>query len=226
MQPYFLPYIGYWQLINTADTFVIYDNIQFTKKGWINRNRMLQNGKESLFSIALKKDSDYLDVKERVLSPAYDRIKFIRQIKNTYSKAAFVDETFPIIEKVILNENNNLFNYISNSVLEICRHLELDTRIIASSELNINHSLKGEEKVISICNELSSTSYVNAIGGVDLYDKQNFLSQGIELSFIKSKPIEYQQFGNEFVPWLSILDVLMFNGKAGTQKLLNEKELV
>lgn len=96
MQPYFFPYIGYWQLINSVDTFVIYDNIQYTKKGWINRNRFLQNGKDCLFSISLKKDSDFLDIRDRIISDDFNRKKMLNQIKCSYQKAPYFDEVSPL----------------------------------------------------------------------------------------------------------------------------------
>ena len=84
MQPYFFPYIGYFQLIKSVDEFVIYDNIQYTKKGWINRNRILVNGTDYLISLPLKKDSDYLNVVDRQLAESWekDRTKLLTLITN------------------------------------------------------------------------------------------------------------------------------------------------
>ncbi len=73
MQPYFFPYIGYFQLINTVDEFVVYDNIEFTKKGWINRNRILVNGKDEYITLPIKKDSDFLHVKDRFLAETWSK---------------------------------------------------------------------------------------------------------------------------------------------------------
>jgi hypothetical protein len=211
MQPYFLPYIGYFQLIAAVDLFIIYDNIKYTKKGWINRNQMLLNGSDTTFSLPLKKDSDYLDIRDREISPDFDRQKFLNQIQGAYCKAPQFENIFPVIKKIINYENSNLFRYIHNSILEICKHLDIKTKILISSELAIDHNLKSQDKVIALCKAVEATAYINTSGGIDLYSKEVFHSTGLQLNFIKALPIMYSQFGNRFIPWLSIMDVLMFN---------------
>lgn len=211
MQPYIFPYIGYFQLINASDLFIIYDNIQYTKKGWINRNRFLQNGKDALFSIPLKKDSDFLDVRERELSPDFKRIKLVNQMKTAYQRAPYFEVTFPLFEEIVSYDNPNLFHFIYNSIVKICHHLRINTQIAISSNFSIDHSLKNQSKVIALCEEGGARTYINPIGGIELYSKEVFRARGIDLQFIRSKPFDYQQFGNEFVPWLSIIDVMMFN---------------
>lgn len=226
MQPYFLPYIGYFQLINAVDKYVVYDNIQYTKKGWFNRNRILQNGKDLLISIPLVKDSDYLEVKDRFVSDAFDRKKLLNQIKESYRKAPYFTEIIPLIEEVVNFEDTNLFNYIYNSIKVICKQLNINTEIIISSSINIDHSLKGQDKVIAFCKELKANNYYNAIGGKELYTKDDFENEQIKLHFLSSNKVEYKQFNNEFVPWLSILDVMMFNSPEEIDKMLNDYELL
>ena len=119
MQPYFLPYVGYFNLISSVDIFVIYDNIKYTKKGWINRNRIISNGKEKLFSIPLKKDSDSLNICCRELAPAFNRRKLLNQFKSSYQKAINFNEIYELLEGVILYEDNNLFKYIYHSIINI-----------------------------------------------------------------------------------------------------------
>lgn len=211
MQPYFFPYIGYFQLINAVDLFVVYDNIQYTKKGWINRNRMLQNGKDVLFSIPLKKDSDYLDVRERELSADFNRQKLLSQIKGAYQRAPYFAQTFSLIEDVMKFEDSNLFNFLLNSIVRTCEYMGISTEIKKSSDIVMDHSLKNQDRVIALCRVSGANTYVNAIGGIELYSKEAFLEKGIGLKFMQPKPFEYAQFGKEFLPWLSIIDVLMFN---------------
>lgn len=220
MQPYFLPYIGYFQLINVVDQFIIYDTIEYTKKGWINRNRFLNNGKADYFSLPLKKDSDFLFINDRFLSDNWeiDKNKIKNKIKNSYLKAPFYKETFHLFEKCLEYEDKNLFNFILNAVNEICKHLEIKTRIIKYSELSIDNMLKSKDKVLAICKKIDTKTYINPIGGVDLYNKEEFLKNNIELMFLKSNQITYTQFKNEFEPYLSIIDVLMFNEK---EKVIN-----
>ena len=221
MQPYFLPYIGYWQLINAVDTFVIYDNIKYTKKGWINRNNYLLNGKLKTFSIPLKKDSDYLNIDDRYLFEGFDKNKLLNQIKGAYGKAPYFNSVFSLIKSIINYKERNLFSYIKNSIEAVYDYLNLNTNIINSSSIQINHDRKGQDKVISICEILNATTYINPIGGVDLYDKKTFRNYGINLEFIKPKIIKYKQFDFEFVDSLSIIDVLMFNNKFEINRMLN-----
>lgn len=211
MQPYFFPYIGYYQLIAAVDMFIVYDNIKYTKKGWINRNRMLQNGKDVMFSLPLKSDSDNLDVCERELAADFNRDKLLNQFKGTYRRAPNFTHTFPLIEQIMRNEDTNLFRFLHHSIIRTCEHLGIATEIRISSGIAINHDLKNQDKVLALCEAVGARTYVNAIGGKELYSKEAFQEKGIELKFIKSKPFEYPQFGDTFVPWLSIIDVMMFN---------------
>jgi WbqC-like protein family len=213
MQPYFLPYIGYFQLINAADAFIVYDNIQFSKKGWFHRNRLLQNGKDEYFTLPLKKDSDYLNVNQRYLSEGWplEREKTLRKIKENYRKAPFFEFTFPKIEAIFYFENNNLFDFTLNSLKSICSFLDIKTPIIVSSTLAIDHAQKAQTKVINLCKAIEGTHYLNPIGGLELYSRKDFENEKLDLGFIKSRPIAYPQFSNTFVPWLSILDLMMFN---------------
>ena len=211
MQPYFFPYIGYFQLIAAVDVFVVYDNIQYAKKGWISRNRMLQNGKDVMFSLSLKSDSDYLDVCERVLSAEFNRDKMLNQIKGAYRRAPYFSQIFPLIEQIIRYEDANLFRFLYHSITKICEHLEIETEIRISSEIAIDHDLKNQDKVLALCEAVGADIYVNAIGGVELYSSEKFRDKGMDLKFIQAERFEYLQFGNAFVPWLSIIDVMMFN---------------
>jgi hypothetical protein len=211
MQPYFFPYIGYYQLIAAVDQFIVYDNIKYTKKGWINRNRMLLNGKDAVFSLPLKKGADSLNVVNRDLATDFDRNKLLNLIKGAYMGAPEFEATYPVIERIVLCKETNLFAYIHHSITQMCKHLEIFTEIKISSNLPINHELKGQNKVLALCKESGINTYINAIGGIELYERDEFQTQGIDLQFIKAHPFEYQQFGQPFVPWLSIIDVLMFN---------------
>ena len=227
MQPYLFPYIGYWQLINIVDTFVIYDNIQFSKKGWFHRNNILLNGKKTLFSIPLKKDSDSLDVVERYISDGAEKEinKIIRQVENAYKKAPYFVDVFPLIKEIFQNAERNLFKYIYNSVIQICEYLEINTNIVISSTINIDHSLKSQDKVIALNKALNATKYINPIGGTELYDFEKFQNENIELFFLNSNVPEYNQFGKEFIPYLSIIDIMMFNSREEIKKMLIEYKL-
>jgi hypothetical protein len=226
MQPYFLPYIGYFQLINAVDVFVLYDNIEYTKKGWINRNRVLVNGIDEYITLPIKKDSDYLNIVERELADSFDREKVLRQIKECYKKAPFFNEVIKLLGDILGFKNENLFDFISNSIKIINNHLDIKTEIVLSSTLLIDHSLKSENKVLAICKALDAKKYINPIGGMELYSLENFTKNGIQLQFLKSDYISYKQFNNNFIPWLSIIDVLMFNDINVCKELLNKYQLL
>ena len=211
MQPYFLPYIGYFQLAKAVDIFIVYDNIKFTKKGWINRNRFLQNGSDALFSLPLKKGSDSLLVCERVLAETFRRDQLLAQLFHAYKNAPFFAHTFPLVETLVNFPDDNLFEYLHHSLVELFKHLGITAKLVVSSTVPIDHSLKKEYKVAALCAAVNASSYINAIGGMELYSREFFQERGLELGFIKPRVFEYPQFSNTFVPWLSIIDVLMFN---------------
>lgn len=222
MQPYIFPYIGYFQLINAVDKFVVYDNIQFTKKGWINRNRILVNGKDEYFTLPLKKDSDYLNVDQRKLADTFsaEKIKLLRRFAESYKKAPEFSSVYPLVELVFNQPEENLFRFIYQSLMAVNNYLDIKTELVVSSTIPVDHGLKSQDKVIAICKALQGTVYINPAGGVELYSKETFRENNIELTFLKSSPVEYTQFKNEFVPWLSIIDVMMFNPKEKIQQYL------
>lgn len=228
MQPYFLPYIGYWQLLSHVDTFVVYDNIQYSKQGWFNKNNILLNNQKTQFTLPLKKESDYLNVVNRHLADdAEAKInKILRQIENQYKKAPNFDETINTIRNCFLYPEKNLFHFIFNSIKTIKDQLAINTQVLISSTINMDHSLKGEEKVIEICRHLNATHYINPIGGVNLYHAKNFSDNGITLSFLNSALPRYQQFTDAFVPYLSIIDALLFTGFNEVKNSLSQYQLI
>lgn len=223
MQPYFLPYIGYFQLIKAVDKYVIYDDVNFIKGGWINRNRILLNGNAFMINIPMQGASPFKKINE--INIGENKGKLLRTIEQAYHKAPRLDEVFPLISDIIQYDTGNLAFFLSNSLIKIKEYLQIKTEILLSSEIKKNNKLKSQDKVIAICKLLEASEYFNAIGGMELYDKKVFSKNNIELKFLKSKPIEYKQFNNEFVPWLSILDVMMFNSVEEINTMLDNYEL-
>ena len=220
MQPYFLPYIGYWQLIGAVDAFVVYDNIKYTKKGWINRNRFLLNGKEALFSLPLRKDSDFLNVNQRYIADSFNREDLINRFREAYRNALEYSTFMPILEDIIRCPSENLFDYIRNSIEKVCSYLELKTPLIVSSSIDCDHSLKAAERVQAICKALGADMYINPPGGIELYSNEDFKKNGITLQFLQPALVEYTQDAMDFVPWLSIVDVLFFNPIERSRRLV------
>jgi hypothetical protein len=222
MQPYFLPYIGYFQLIAAADLFIVYDNIKYTKKGWINRNRILQDGGDTLISLPLKAGADSLRICERELAADFDQSKLLRKIVGAYRHAPCFAENLPLVERILGYQDRNLFRFLHHSIVETCRHMGIATQIVISSAFAIDHQLKGQQKVLALCQTAGAQTYVNAIGGTELYSDAAFRERGVELRFLKSRVFEYHQFGDSFVPWLSIIDVLMFNSRKATAAAIRD----
>lgn len=224
MQPYFLPYIGYFQLINAVDKYIIYDDVQFIKGGWINRNYILLNKNKYMFNLVLEGASANKLINEIAVNG--NQTKLIKIIDSAYKKAPYYNSLSPVLDRIFNYTDLNLARFVGNGINEICLYLNIATVIVYSSEIDKNNELKGQDKVIEICKLMQADEYYNAIGGQELYDRESFSSQNIELKFIKCKPIFYKQFNGEFIPWLSMLDILMFNPKEEIKNMLDQYDIV
>lgn len=213
MQPYLFPYLGYFQLISAVDVFVLGDDLQYVKESWINRNRILMNGKDRLVSFPVKKATHLSKINERVFSDDFPKEmdKLLRLLCSVYSKAPCYRTVMPFLEEVIRYPERNLAKYAENSIRKICQYLNITTKILIASDLGVRDVLDKQDRVIKTTKKLDGEVYINFIGGVDLYDFDFFKEQGLTLQFHKINNVTYPQFGNEFVPSLSIIDVLMFN---------------
>lgn len=224
MQPYFFPYLGYWQLLGAVDKFVIYDDVNYFRKGFINRNSILVNGRSSLITLELKGASQNKKINN--IEVGANSGKILKTIEYSYKKSVFFESIFPLILKIINNNEDNLAKYLSYSLDEISSYLELETKIYLSSKINKNNALKGEDKILAICESLGAKVYINSIGGTDLYKKENFFRKDIDLRFLKPEPLSYKQYSKSFIPNLSIIDVLMFNSKEDIKLMLTKYFLI
>jgi len=224
MQPYFLPYIGYFQLIKAVDRYVIADDMNYIKQGWINRNNILLGGSPFRFNLTLIEASINKRINE--IYVVEEQYKLLKTIEVNYRKAPYFNQVFPTIEGIFGYEDKNLARFVGNSIIKIAGYLRLDTEFLYNSDHECEQTLKGQERLISNCHIYGAKVYINAIGGTELYDKETFRQAGIDLLFLKTHPIEYKQFNHPFVPNLSILDVLMFNSVEETNELLMQYELV
>ena len=224
MQPYFFPYIGYFQLINAVDTFVIYDDVNYIKQGWINRNRILLKNEEYLLTLNLANASSFKLINE--IEIGNNNGKLLKTIEQTYKKTPYFHETISVVEEILTFKESNLAGFLENSIRKLTSILCIQTNIVVSSKVEKDISKKGIDKVIDICKALNASIYINAIGGQGLYSKEAFAQNQINLKFIKPHSINYAQFNNEFVPWLSIIDVMMFNSPKEVNRMLNDFELM
>ena len=224
MQPYFFPYLGYWQLLANVDKYVVYDDVTYIKGGWINRNNFLINGQKNLLTMRLEKASSYTLIKDIAIKD--DFVKFLKTIEMGYKKAPFFEDSFRLLKDICQCPDKKLGQFLFNSHIKICEYLGIDTELILSSSFEKHTELKGKDKVISICKQLGADEYINAIGGQELYDKKEFEENGIRLNFLQANLREYRQLKNEFVAGLSIIDIMMFNSKEEIKEMLNDFILV
>ncbi len=227
MQPYFMPYIGYWQLMNAVDQYVVYDDVNFIKGGWINRNRILVNGEPKYFNVPMLGASSNKLINEiKVNNTQVLVAKNLRILEGAYQKAPYYERVYSLMSEILSCQQDNLALFIFESFKKICNYLDINTELILSSDLNKDCELKGQEKVLAICEELNAAEYYNAIGGQELYSYEDFEKHNIKLKFLKTNAINYEQFGNVFQPNLSMIDVMMFNSKEKIKEMLNKYSLI
>ena len=229
MQPYLFPYIGYFQLIHAADRFVVYDDVAYIKQGWINRNRILINGRPSFFSVPIKHASSFTSIRDTLIDDDRQHARWVEKVlktfDNAYRRAPEFARIFPIVEQVFGRQTTRIADLAVASVKAIASALEMKTTFVDSSMQYGNGNLKGEDRVLSICAAEGADVYVNVPGGRELYSPERFNAQGVRLCFVQPRPIEYRQFGEAFVPWLSIVDVLMFNPLETVRRYLEAYDL-
>ena len=229
MQPYVFPYIGYFQLINAVDTFVFYDDVNFIKKGFINRNNILVNGTKNRFTIPCKSISQNKLINEIQLDfDAIAKTKFLKSLQLAYSKAPFYNDVFPLIKKFMEEtKSKTISEFAIESIKLVSDYLSIKKEWnVSSMSHQDSKDMEKEQRLIYITLKEKALVYINPIGGTELYKKSNFSNQNIELLFLKSTPISYKQFDNDYVPWLSVLDVLMFNTLPQIKSMINNCELL
>lgn len=231
MQPYFFPYIGYFQLIALSDIFVLHDDVQYIKGGWVNRNRILFNGQSRMITYPVQKDAYDLPINARSYVgdiKAYRDI--INLIKQTYAKTPCYRQVFTMLEELLMFEDRNVAHFNENLIRCIIDYIGLNCKIIISSDMEKNDGLSGELRVLDICKHLGATDYINPIGGTELYHEGSFQECGITLHFLEAQNEYYKQSddksgNNIWVPFLSIIDVLMFNTVEEIHQLLTKYQL-
>lgn len=224
-QPYFIPYLAYWQLIDVADRFLIGDDYAFIKQGWITRNRILLNRTPFLFGLEVKNKSSYRSINETDILP----IKISSMLKTVgmaYRRAPFFEEGVQLLEAILTYPDLNLSCFLSNSIYKICDYLGITTPIGFTSHIPNDSTLRMEERIYDFCHVYGADVYVNAIGGQSLYHFEQFKKQGIKLRFINCHHPQYKQFGNAFVGQLSILDAIMFNSKDDLKTMLKQYSFI
>lgn len=221
MQPYLFPYIGYFQLVAAVDKFVFYDDVNFIKNGWINRNRLLLADEVRYITVPLHGASPFLKINEVAMQGNGPwQTKMLESLRHSYRKAPHFDQINKLFSEVIFSKWLNIAEMARHSVLLIARYLQLDTDFVMSSAVYGNAHLHGAERVIDICLKEQASRYYNLPGGRHLYDETVFAGHGIDLCFLETAIVPYRQGTPVFQPGLSMLDVLMFNDVASVQAML------
>lgn len=227
VQPYFFPYIGYFQLMHAVDCFVFYDDAQFMKGGWVNRNRILRSGSPAWWTFPVVSADYKLPINQRSYAASAEAIgSLAAKIDHAYRKAPHFKRVFAQLTSRLQEPMPNVAEFNQHHVKCIAQELGIDCQFAVSSEIDKDAALDGQARVIDICRRLGATTYINPIGGLELYDPRAFESAGIELRFIKARPTDYAQFGEPHVPFLSIVDVLMFNGPELSRALLDRCDFI
>lgn len=228
MQPYFMPYLGYFQLIKAVDIFVYYDDVNYIKSGWINRNRILINKEAKYFTVPLIDASSFRMIKDieiKYESKAYKNL--LKTLELNYKKAPYFNDVFHLFEHLLTSKVDSISELAIMGNNSICQYLGIETKFkISSKDFSETKGLERTERLFQICHQLNAEHYINSIGGSDLYSKDTFQEKGIKLDFIQPFKTEYEQFGGEFIPWLSMIDVLMFNSVEAVNEMLDNFELV
>jgi hypothetical protein len=227
MQPYFFPYLGYFQLIAAVDHFIAWDDVQYINRGWVNRNRILLSGEPAYITLALEKAPQTANINERrIVDSKATATKILGQLHAAYRKAPHYAETRQLVEDVLAYDEPSLSLFLFNSLQKISQQLGIVTPLTLASTLQKNDAgLSGSARIIAICKSLSATGYINSIGGRELYSQDEFSAENIDLKFIDMAAIQYEQNTENFVPYLSIIDVLMFNDRNVIRQYLQQYAL-
>ena len=227
MQPYIFPYIGYFHLISAAKHFVIYDDVQYITRGWVNRNRILLQNEPFRFTVPIEHASQNRTIRDT--APAIDerwRNKFQKQLQNAYAKAPFYPQVHERILHLLALPFNSIADLATQSITLVYDYLEIPFTPIYSSSITLHtNELDRARRLIEITKSFNSTHYINAPGGKALYNKKEFAQYAIQLNFVKSLPITYQQFKAPFIANLSIIDIMMFNSPKKIATFLHHFEL-
>lgn len=207
-----------------VDEFIVYDDVQFITRGWINRNNLLINGEAKRFTVSLSGASSNKMINEIDVLDDFTNLR--KTLTVSYAKAPYINETLRVFDAVCSFKDKNLAKFIDHSFECIGDYIGISTPRRFSSDIEKDNSLRAQDKIIDIAKRIDATRYINSIGGVELYDNQKFIDNGLELKFLKTKPVTYKQFKDTFVPNLSIIDVMMFNDAATIKEMLQQYELV
>lgn len=224
-QPYFIPYIGYWQLIDSVDIFAIADNYNYIKQGWINRNRVLEGNTVRYFNIAVDHASQNRYICDHLIAPIDKDVK-LRQLMSFYAHAPYRKEGIELMDEMLSFEGNNLADFLERSIRLVCDHLQIGTKIVRTSDYEQDPELRFADRIYDYCRQMGADTYHNLIGGTSLYSFEEFAAHGLKLAFVEAVPMSYPQSSETFEFGLSIIDVIMNNSVEKIRQLLDSRRLI
>ena len=223
MQPTYIPWLGYFNLIKNSDEFVIYTTTQLNKRSWQTRNRIKSPNGILMLSIPIKKTlkRDEIIIKDTQVENNFNwQEKHLKSIKQSYSKSPFFDNIYPLIQNVLNQKSNYLIDYTVPLILMFIDHLNIESKIIFSDE--IQYGGKKDEALVSICKERKAETYLSVTGAKDyiLAGENIFTNNKIQLKWNEFIHPKYEQPFGTFESHLSIIDALFVLGFQGVQKLI------
>lgn len=230
MQPYFMPYIGYFSLIKHTDQWVIFDTAQYIKKGWINRNRIMSKSAKgfSYINVPVAKQPLETPIKDTLIAliPGWKK-KIMGQLAYYKGKAPFYNETIRLVENIFEKECRTISEINTISLITICKHLNISFKyqLFSKDTMGIKSVNTPDEWALEICKKTGATEYINPPGGRSFFDKNKYLTAGINLRFIIPNLVPYKSIDGAYIPGLSILDVLMFNDLGKVHEMLDSFEI-
>jgi len=228
MQPYFLPYIGYLQLIANSDEFIFFDEVQYNTRSWMNRNRILHPNKNISYqyiSVPIKKHSQGTLIKDVIINYIEKwENKILGQI-TMYKKlnAPFYRETRALLIELFNKKYTSFLELCIESIKRICNYLEIDFKYEIASNITYRKDLINEpgDWALAISKRLKAETYINPYGGYEIFDEEKFNNSNINLRFLKPNLSAYKQSKRtDFFKGLSIIDILMFNSKKEIKDML------
>lgn len=213
MQPYLFPYIGYFSLISNTDYFIFFDTPQYIRKGWINRNRILgANGETTYFTVPIQKADRNTPIDKTVISYNSDwKMKILGQL-NIYKKAPNYNKVINLVEDVFSIDTIWISDLAIRSIVKTCEYLGIDMQYDIFSKMNLKlpQIKEPDEWALYITKELGYSTYVNPPGGMSFFNREKYRKSDIDLQFLLQEIIPYRQNRENFMPALSIIDIMMF----------------
>lgn len=207
-QPYFFPYLGYWQLIKAVDLFAIADNYNFIKGGWIHRNRVLCQGHVHYFNLCINHLSQNRLICDHEIRP-FDVDEKLVFLRSCYHSAANLSQGLDVIREALTCDSLNLADVLFHSITVICAYLGIHTKIMRTSDYVQDSALCREDRIFDYCRQWGADTYYNAIVGKELYSQKQFAEHDLKLAFVECIPKPYPQESKEFIPYLSIVDIIL-----------------